>query len=360
MPKFSIPQPSDVMGDKFSRWFIVGCSSLFTALIIAQSLHQGRLAMPPTYDDVGYFNDAASRLQVLYDGGLAQLLKGLMHAPPHAPFSTFGALIGFAIFGIKDWAPAAVNVVWVALILVFVRLVLWDLPRWAFVIIGLSALAWPLSANVITECRPDIFAALLTAMGCVLMFQAPLLQASIRHLAMVAAIFGAALLAKPSISPVTLILYLASLAIGFAVEWLQPHENNFAGKAVKRVALYLAITAAIILPYFAFAWRDVYGYIYAVMVTQRDIWGSHMSAVDSAGYYLWGQGGQAMMGPWLRITLALAAVDGIIRIFTRRRVIGARAIGLFLVFLLAYASVSVPSVKSPYLGAVVPAFFLTF
>src|SRR5215469_5009694 len=65
---------------------------------------------------------------------------------------------------------------------------------------------------------PGYFTSLLTVMGCTIMFRAPFLQASARHVTIVAALFGAALIAKPSISPVTLVIYCASLLISVTTD----------------------------------------------------------------------------------------------------------------------------------------------
>jgi hypothetical protein len=84
-------------------------SVLFTTIQINQSLRQSQLAVPITCDDIVYFEDALARLQILYSGGPACLLLNYIESPPNSPISTLIPFIGFAIFGVKDWAPAAAN-----------------------------------------------------------------------------------------------------------------------------------------------------------------------------------------------------------------------------------------------------------
>ncbi|MFM7438104.1 MAG: hypothetical protein ACKO2V_05795, partial [Snowella sp.] len=48
---------------------------LFTVLQIQQSLRQGQLSLPPSYDDISYFNDALNRLQIFYNDGFKGLLR---------------------------------------------------------------------------------------------------------------------------------------------------------------------------------------------------------------------------------------------------------------------------------------------
>lgn len=51
-----MPSPALPGWGRFLAW--AGVALLFTAFHIQHSLHHGRLAFPPTYDDVGYFEDA--------------------------------------------------------------------------------------------------------------------------------------------------------------------------------------------------------------------------------------------------------------------------------------------------------------
>ena len=257
-------------GTSVLAWFIALTSGLFTIVIIMQSVWQGRLSLPATYDDVSYFVDAAQRLQLLYDRGIIHWLAGFAYDPPHALFATLVPLVGFLIFGMHDWAPAAVNVVWVALLLYFVRLLMPRSPRWAYAAVALSTLAWPVTAVTVVECRPDMYAALLTVMGATLMLRSPFLQAPPRHAALIGGLFGVAILAKPTIAPITILLYGVSLATVLFIE-RRPLNREFVRNAARQILLAIAIAAAISLVYFIFAWRDIYDYIYTnTMGSQKE------------------------------------------------------------------------------------------
>src|SRR5262249_24782087 len=228
--------------------------------------------------------------------------------------------------------PYLVNVVWVVVLLFFVKYLLQDLPRWAYVTIAISMLAWPLAGEIVIQCRPDIFTSLLTVMGCTLMFRSPFLQATTSQVIIVGALFGAALVAKPSISPLTLVIYCSSLLISVLADGNPLFDRVFLGKRMRRVAQYVAVTTLIALPYFAFAWRDTYNYIYLALIEQKEVWAVHLSTFDAAGYYLWGPGGWVMMGYWFWITVFLAAVDVLISLAVKRS-INWQIVGLFIVFL---------------------------
>lgn len=182
-----------------------------------------------------------------------------------------------------------------------------------------------------------------------------------RHVTMVAALFGAALIAKPSISPVTLTICCASLFIAIAIEASETHQlnQNLLGKAAWLCAKFFVTIALITLPYYLLAWRHIYSYVYSTLVTQKDIWAVRLDPLDTAGYYLWGAGGRPMIGPWLSITIFLIIADFAFYLLTKRS-LNRRQIGLYTVFIVAYIFVTLPQVKSPYLGVIVPTFLLTF
>src|ERR1700738_5142515 len=58
----------------------------------------GRLALPPPYDDVGYFVDAMGRGRIFFDQGLYGFIQNLIRNPPHSPSSAIAADVAF-LFG---------------------------------------------------------------------------------------------------------------------------------------------------------------------------------------------------------------------------------------------------------------------
>jgi hypothetical protein len=350
---------SHVLRDPFCLAFVAVASCLFTVVVVIQSLRQGQLSVPITYDDIVYFADAAHRLQLLYDGGIGSCLRSLFSEPPHAPLATLIPLLGFAVFGVRDWAPAVANVIWVALLLLFVRVLLWQLPRWAYAAIAVSALSWPLAGSLVIESRPDIFASMLTVIGCTLMIRSHFVGASTRQVVVVSAPFGLALIAKPSISPITFLIFCASLLTSVIVEGWPTFSRSFLRHAAHQILKSFAITVLIALPYFAVAWRSVHDYIYtATMGKEKELWGVPMDAFHAATYYLWGDGGRTMMGTWFWVAVLLIAAATVVGL-VRRRGVGLKNLGLLTVFLAAYTLVSVPITKSPFLGVIVSTFLLT-
>src|SRR5206468_231559 len=145
-------------------------------------------------------------------------------------------------------------------------------------------------------------------------------QASTRQVIIVGALFGAALIAKPSISPLTLVVYCASLLISVIADGYPLFDRVFLGKRIWRIVQYFAATTLVALPYFAFAWRDTYDYICLVLITQKEVWAVRLGMFDAAGYYLWGPGGWVMIGNWFWITLFLIAVATVLHLAVKRSI----------------------------------------
>ena len=55
---------------------------IFAWTQVNQSARWGQLSLPITYDDNVYFDDALTRLDVLYEEGAAGLLRNLWEHPP--------------------------------------------------------------------------------------------------------------------------------------------------------------------------------------------------------------------------------------------------------------------------------------
>src|SRR5687768_3139893 len=84
-------------------------STVFVVIQVILSRRNGTLSLPPTYDDVVYFVDAAGRLDQFWSGGLPAVLAGYAAHPPHAPGSTFLAMLGFSVHPNSPGAAALAN-----------------------------------------------------------------------------------------------------------------------------------------------------------------------------------------------------------------------------------------------------------
>jgi len=97
-PRGDVPGTSVAGNGNLARWALsFALAVIFTTFNIQASLRSGVLALPPTYDDVAYFNEAIVRLKQMDDSGGMALVSGYLANPPHAPLQTLLAFIGFAL-----------------------------------------------------------------------------------------------------------------------------------------------------------------------------------------------------------------------------------------------------------------------
>lgn len=334
--------------------------TLFGSVSIIHSLHQGQLSVPITFDDITYFVDGATRLQSVYDHGLIRFLRDYLAQPPHAPMSTLTAFFAFSLMGMHDWAPAAFNTLWLILLLGGIRWAMREQPLHHFLLVAMGVLAWPITGHIIIESRPDIVNGLLVAFGAICLTSRPWVRGGNSNLLLVSAAFGMALLCKPSLSPITLILYSASLGVGSLLDIRVSKGEVSFREAVVFGAKSIGIVALIAGPHYILSFKETLAYIWVTTFgAQKDLWTLKMPWHAHLTFYLWGGGARAMMGPWFYITIAsLVATGAALR--GRGDPLNPRLLGTGAVFLLAFLLVSIPAHKSQYLGVVVPCFLLLF
>ena len=273
-------------------------SSLFTDVIVQYSFRHGRLLGPPLYDDVTYFNDGLQRLDVAEREGLVSVIRSHVQDPPHSPFATYLAAASFALFGSRDWAPYAGNVVIVLTFVGFVGYLLREAPRWIRVVIQAFALTVPLAGVSVFDFKPDMACALVTAMGCVLALEKPLFTVAGRGRSIaVGSCFGLALLIKPSIFALTVILLVASILLARACDRRQTADASARAAMTPSIAWCVATAVLLAAPHFVASGRHYVHYIRAsILARDKPIPDYAGSVADKALYYVTGPGGRQMLG----------------------------------------------------------------
>lgn len=329
---------------------LVLLAALLTAAVVQSSMRQGRLADPPTYDDVFYLRQGAEWLKRFQETGVVGTLGAYATQPPHSVYAVGLAAISFAIFGIQDWAPYVASVV---AVLVFLAL-----GDWAFRGVagwrrygGAALMALlPMTAIAAHEFRPDAMASAVLSLGLLLVMAGPV-TGNARRMALAGAVIGASLLCKPSVFVATGIVTGAAVALASAAEWIasrpRPPLRAFAGPWAVLVGA-LAAVAALFPPK---GWHLEWAYFYQNIVGEQakywagtEDWGTHLA------WYLTGVGGRVMLGPHLWIVSGLLAVGAA---GTARRGDGrerARAAAMGCLLALLYAMASLNRMKSEFLG----------
>ena len=291
------------------RGLVVLFTAGLTAVVLQESMKQGRLSVPPTFDDISYMEDAAQRVRSLYEHGAADMLRGLVDKPPHSPYATAAAMLAFLIFGVKAWAPYIVNAVVPLIFYAFVAYLGRGMRLWLLGCIMAAVSTIPMVVLAAHEFRPDFLSATLTCMGATLLVAEPSIGAPARRSMLTGALFGAAVLAKPTALPATAALLglswlLAALTHNLVVRG--------AGRraAIRTGALLAAGFIAVAGPYLAADRGETMRYTwYHTMGPGAFVWPRH-SRAESLRFYLDGQGGAFMLGPYLYGLLGVVVLGG--------------------------------------------------
>lgn len=346
--EFLLPQPSLSRADV--TWIAL-LTIVVTLFALQFSFARGRLTLPITDDDAGYFVDAAARLELWRAKGLRPLLSNYAALPPHAPLSTALGMTAFALFGLHDWAPYAANSLLVlAFLLVAARLTT-DLPSLQRTFLLIFVGAMPISLLAVGEFRPDFGAGLFTAAGVVWTLSRPLRSASRGHLAISGLLFGLGLVAKPTFFPFTLLIWGCSGAANIAGEAWEHRSVVEVRRGLLRALLPVITGLGVSLGYFAFGLRDIVEYVRMSMFTNNaDLWTIAGGWTEQMKYFVSGEGGGTVLGEcvWLLLGLLLAGSVLVIA----RAAAGTRLqwISFLAVTFIAYGFVTANKVKGPLFG----------
>ncbi|MEA5442033.1 hypothetical protein [Cyanobium gracile] len=356
MPQNKLCNPMHRTADRRDNliiWLLM--SIVFTALVINQSLRQGQLALPPTYDDIVYFTDALTRLNILYDHGAKALAENFIESPPHAPLATLVPLIGFSIFGVHNWAPPIVNGIFVLFLLVLVDSLAQGVSRAGKILIGMIALSWPVTGQLVIECRPDLAWGLITATFTILSLrEQSRVTRSKKSSLIIGLLIGLSLLAKPSIFPITLIAALASLFVAFLFDIRRQDFKLSRRSALASNIRCLVVALTIAMPYYVAAHKQVYAYIYEVVFSSNaSMWdpNAELTLFDHLSYYLTSASGQIAMGKWIYAWFLFVVVCTAALLSKKDWKRLTSSLPLWLGFFILYLLVTAPKLKMNFFGA---------
>jgi hypothetical protein len=340
---------------------------LFTYINITQSIAQGKLSLPPVYDDVAYLLEGATWLNALRDNGFV----GLLASPiVKSPVMVFIAFLGFLLFGFQIWAPYAINGLLVFGLLIGLDLLSRELPLYQRLLLPLTALTYPLAGNLVMEFRPDVVCSISMAFYVAVALRMEWQSApkfffdSWRHYLGLSSILAFALLSKPSIFPITLLiaaitLFCAIVANSHFKEAQATQATSPLHQRLKTIMTSLGLSLLLASPYYIFGGlKQIIGYIQIVVFgPNRGIWTPNFPLDYNLTYYLIGRGGW-MMGAWFWVDMVILVITLAAVIYRRQWNLARRSIAAILIFISADISVTIPSTKSPFLGLIVTALLL--
>jgi hypothetical protein len=323
----------------FPRSRELACTAAITAAFVAfqlkASLDAGTLGLPPTYDDIGYFIDAAYRMTS------GNFLRSLIAYPPHAPGSTLLATLGFAVGGIKPWAADAANAIPMFLFtLVLVRLFA-DLSIGLMLAAVATCFSIPVFGLAIVEFRPDMWCAGLTVLGTGLILFRDLRET--RECVYAGLTFAAALLMKPTFASLVVVLFGTAFVLRFA-----PQLRDAKGRALVLRSFLIIGGVAVVLagPYFWLGIEQLIRYYRVAFFGRAAIWAPDLDLKGTVLYYLTGPGGDATLGYWIYPGIAAFAL------------IARQSWRFATLALISFVVVTVPEIKNPYLGMIFDAYIV--
>ena len=327
------------------RWLVAFLlTGIFCALQINQSLMMGSLALPPTYDAVSYYVNAATLLRIFHVSGFSEVLSAFFRSPPHSPLSTGLALVGFSIFGIKNWVGSVANA---CVAFFFVRAFLETakrLPIGQGTMLAIALLGFPLAGLSIIDFRPDIICGLLIASGTLFILLRESWIYSRTEQLIAGILFGSALWTKPTVFPFTVVLF--SLAIMLA-NFGSPRGE--AKNVLKAGLVTSGIAVLISLPYYALKLPEVITYIWnTAFGSQASIWVKQIPIKENVLFYLTEHYGRISLGDWLYMGFLLGAAIILVAWWKNDRHLLIRVIRVATLVVLAYGLVTVPEFKGPH------------
>jgi hypothetical protein len=328
----------------------------FLSLRLAKQI--GRLSVPPLYDDVSYFVDAAKWLDAVQINGIAANLGGLLHQ--HAPFSTLTAIIGLILVPDGYVGPYAINAVILLAFLLGIAHLTWRRPFVDIATCLVAAACIPVFWHTMTEARPDLpwGLALGLAIGAVL--YRPFLQRSRWSVFGLGALCGLAAAIKPSAFPASLTCIGLAAGAQLVCECLEVEVGGFRAAVRRAGPPALIFAAGLLAGTFAIIGIELVNtvnYILLAMVSYRDFWVADESFRDSLLHYSVGPEGRLALNYWLWFGLALIMVRLGLALLHDSRDVG-RSITLVVAVLVAYAIPTLSPVKSYFLGAMFYGLFI--
>jgi hypothetical protein len=253
------------------------------------------------------------------------------------------------LFGIKPWAADATNAL-PLFVFVFALMRLFSgLPLGVALPAVLAALSIPIFGLAMVEFRPDMWCGGLTVAGTLLIALHDPRDTKTAALAGVA--FAAALLMKPTFSPLVAILFGAAMVLRLA-----PYLRDRTWRPAAISCLIVGGIAIMVAgPHYVLDSPALVAYYQEhVFGAGAAIWTPQITKTEKALYYFTGPGGVPSLGKWAYIGALTLAVP--VALSVRHHRFAWPAWIIVILTSIAYAVVTVAGLKSAYLGVIFPSY----
>jgi hypothetical protein len=318
-------------------------------ILVRAGASYGRLSLPPIYDDVTYFVDALERVQILLEKDVWHFAKTFIVDPPHSPYSTLAAALGFLFFGVNPdgSAPAApflVNGLALGLMFGFL-LLLFQIPPLTSFCIAIVFIALPWFDIAVTIFHPDLIAGFAAAViAAALLWQSEVLATSKRAV-IVGLAAAAALLIKPVAAGMVVALWTIAWFCGALLAY---REERLWKPSLIRLALGIVPIAVLAAPYFI----KQLTYLVAYFINaQQKVWSLNLTPSENNFFYYYKQS-EIFFGAFLIPAFAGAFAILLAGVAVRCRPAALRFGALILVCAFTYIVPASMEVKKDLFGGV--------
>jgi hypothetical protein len=322
-----------------------------TFVSLSLSFKAGRLSIPPTYDDVSYFVDAARWLS----SAATRSAEGNLYAllDQHSPFTTLTAAIGLAWMPKGYVGPYVINAMIVAAFLLGIARLVWHLPLVDIATCLIGTACVPMLSQTATEARPDLPWGLGMGLAVGAILYRPLSGRSNWSIFFLGILSGLAVALKPSavLASVPCIIFAVwAASVCECLESRTRKVRTITNRFIKILLIFAIGLAAAAAAIMGVHFQYTINYIVDTLITNRDFWTASRTISYHLTFYLVGDAGRIALGYWFWVGAALFAIRLGLSIYRNRSGLW-RELRLFAIVAVAYAIPTSSMNKSYFLGA---------
>jgi hypothetical protein len=325
-------------------------SGFITDVSLTLSFENGRLSVPPLYDDVVYFVEAARWLSAAATRSIGADLYALLDQ--HAPFATLVAVIGLAFMPGGYVGPYVVNAAVIAAFLAGIAYLIRHRLVVEIAVCLVAVACVPMLSQTIAEARPDLPWGLAVGLAVGGIAYQPLACRDRWSIFFLGALCGLAVDIKPSAILASVACVVSAAAAKLVCEYFESEtRNSFLRTRFGLTALiFIAGLITSTVPIVSVELPNTVRYIYSALVTNRDFWETNESLYAHLIHYSIGSSGELALGYWFWIGVVLFSIRIGLALYARRKDLSA-GLTLLAIVLVAYAIPTASVMKSYYLGA---------
>lgn len=332
-------------------------ATIYTLISIQWSFKYGRLAQDITWDDVVYFIDGLKRLNEWQSNGFVAFALGIIGNFPHSLYSSLAAMISFAVFGVEDWAPYAINGIIIAALVAVICHITRGVETGVQILFVIYVLSFRFSLIAVHDFRPDVACAMASGVGVYLAGEAFSQRypfSSKRTLVSIGGALAASFLIKPtlfSVSFTLLFLTCVTIALSGHLAGEGPSTEALPVQPMHKVFLVLLLPLLVVGPYLVVSGKGLISYFFSNALGEfAALWRLPGGFWESFKWYALGFGMLQPLG-YGCVSLAAFGVSGFLVALLRRDMRLLRMAAFMVVCIMAVLSIlTIGRYANPFFG----------